>query len=184
MGLFKKDEKPKRPEGFIQGKMFDLKLYREEQKNDPPGKKTCVGIMAIVALLYSIAMTVLFKWRYDLAANAPMYACSHTHEWWGTSLVSRNWLMALRLSWILFLILSIASAAVVLGAWVIPARTPACGTVMLGQSLQLVMIVYILFVRFSHGGRSCSERKGLQHFREDGMFLQTMVIVMAACFIV
>ena len=91
--------------------------------------------MAIIAFLYSAAMTILFKWRYDLALNAPMYACSHTHEWFGTSLVSDYWMQALKLSYILFLILTIASASVIVGAWVIPARTPACGVVMLFQML-------------------------------------------------
>ena len=59
------------------------KAMREAQKEDGGGKKACVGIAAIIALLYSVAAAILFKMEWDSATLRKeewTYACSYGSE--------------------------------------------------------------------------------------------------------
>ena len=86
----------------------------------------------------------------------------------------------MRLTYICFLTLSVGAILTIIGAWVIPVRTPAGGVVAAGMFFQLVMLIWLAIVRFSPGGQSCASRPGLGAIRDTGLFLKRAVIGLAA----
>ena len=147
-----KEPEPSRLSVYIE----KLKASREAQKEEGGGKKACVGIAAIIALLYSLAVMTLFHLERESALQRKKdwtYACSYGGTGDGDAYrISEWWLTAMLWSYWCFLILSVGALMTVVGAWWIPARNTAAAVVAGGMIMHVVMIVWLAIVRFSEGG--------------------------------
>ena len=147
-----KEDEPSKLSAYI----TKLKESREAQKEDSAGKKACVGIGAIFALIYSLAVMTLFHLEIETALERKRdwtYACSY----YGTrdgdaSRISEWWLTAMLYSYYCFAILSVGALMTIVGAWWIPARNTAAAVVAGGMVFHIVMIIWLAIVRFSEGG--------------------------------